>query len=99
VDLLRGERAGWPDDRGVLLEQGKGGCKFAAIRTPSYLFAASLKNKDGDCVERDRELYDLQSDPFQLSNLAESSDVDEQLNERLAELRKCSGTSGTDACE
>jgi N-acetylglucosamine-6-sulfatase len=99
VGLLRGESEAWPDDRGVLLEQGKGGCKFAAIRTPRYLFAASLKNKDGDCVERDRELYDLQADPFQLSNLAEGSDVDEQLNERLSALRKCSGTTGSDACE
>jgi N-acetylglucosamine-6-sulfatase len=98
--LLRGDDAGWPDDRGILLEQGPSGCKFAGVRTPDYLFAASLKrNGDGDCVERDRELYDLHADPYQLENIAEDSEVDEELNERLGALRECSGTTGDDACE
>jgi N-acetylglucosamine-6-sulfatase len=100
VRLLEGSSEDWPDDRGVLLEQGPGGCKFAGVRTPRYLFAASLKrNGEGDCVERDRELYDLRADPYQLESIAETSDVDERLNERLAELRECSGTTGDDACE
>jgi N-acetylglucosamine-6-sulfatase len=97
--LMRGDDSAWPDDRGVLLEQGPNGCKFAGVRTRRYLFAASLKNKDGDCVERDRELYDLRADPYQLENIAEASDVDEELNQRLAELRECSGSTGSNACE
>jgi N-acetylglucosamine-6-sulfatase len=100
VGLLKGADAGWPDDRGVLLEQGPSGCKFAGVRTLDYLFAASLKrNDEGDCVERDRELYDLRQDPYQLESIAEDSEVDEQLNGRLAALRECSGTAGPDACE
>jgi N-acetylglucosamine-6-sulfatase len=100
VGLLKGADAGWPDDRGVLLEQGPSGCKFAGVRTQDYLFAASLKrNGEGDCVERDRELYDLRHDPYQLESIAEASEVDEQLNERLEALRECSGTTGPDACE
>jgi N-acetylglucosamine-6-sulfatase len=100
VGLLKGDEAAWPDDRGVLLEQGPRGCKFAGVRTLDYLFAASLKrNDDGDCVERDRELYDLRADPYQLESIADTSEVDEQLNERLSALRECSGTTGPDACE
>jgi N-acetylglucosamine-6-sulfatase len=100
VGLLEGSDAGWPDDRGVLLEQGPSLCKFAGVRTLDYLFATSLKrNDDGDCVERDRELYDLRQDPDQLESIAEASEVDEQLNERLSALRECSGTTGPDACE
>ena len=99
LGLLKGDDSDWPDDRGVLLEQGPNGCKFAGVRTLRYLFAASLKNKDGECVERDRELYDLRADPYQLESIAETSDVDERLNRRLTELRECSGTTGSDACE
>jgi N-acetylglucosamine-6-sulfatase len=100
VGLLKGDEAAWPDDRGVLLEQGPRGCKFAGVRTLDYLFAANLKrNDDGDCVERDRELYDLRADPYQLESIADTSEVDEQLNERLSALRECSGTTGPDACE
>jgi arylsulfatase A-like enzyme len=100
VGLLKGDVSNWPDDRGVLLEQGPSGCKFAGVRTLDYLFAARLKrNDDGDCVERDRELYDLRADPYQLESIADASEVDEQLNERLSALRECSGTTGPDACE
>jgi arylsulfatase A-like enzyme len=100
VGLLKGDEDGWPDDRSVLLEQGPSGCKFAGVRTLDYLFAVSLKrDDDGDCVERDRELYDLQADPYQLESIAKASEVDEELNERLGALRECSGTTGSDACE
>src|SRR5918994_154117 len=99
VGLLRGDRSSWPDDRGVLLEQGARGCKFAAVRTRRYVYAESLTFKDDECVVRDRELYDLREDPYQLESIAQTSDVDERLRRRLDALRSCSGTTGDDACE
>jgi N-acetylglucosamine-6-sulfatase len=97
--LLSGDRSSWPHDRGVLLEQGGHGCKFAAVRTRRYVYAESLKFHHDECMVRDRELYDLRRDPYELRNIAHRSSVDERLRTRLDKLRECSGTDGPDACE
>ena len=80
LPLMRGKEAGFPADRQVLIEGGKGRsqCLYSGIRTPglSYL-ERDQEAADGTC-ERDvaTELYDLdgrltgQPDPFQLDNLA-----------------------------
>jgi arylsulfatase A-like enzyme len=60
---------------------------FTAIRTSSYLYA---EHGSGE-----RELYDLDKDPFELRNRHGSpayGAIEAQLAQRLLELRDCSGT-------
>lgn len=80
LPLMRGKDPGFPADRQVLIEGGKGQgqCLYSGIRSPglSYL-ERDQPGADGSC-ERDvaTELYDLDGeltgkpDPFQLDNLA-----------------------------
>jgi N-acetylglucosamine-6-sulfatase len=95
---LLGGPGTFPEDRGVLAEintQFNGGpFAYEAIRTPDRLYA--------DYGGSNRELYNLDSDPFELDNLAGSPGfVGEQvgLASRLAALAGCSGTVGPTACE
>jgi N-acetylglucosamine-6-sulfatase len=81
-------------------------CQYQGIRTSGYLFVEYLSIPDpvdGLCREAsEAELYDLNADPFQLDNLypaqAGTPDqlVEQQLAERLANLRDCSGIDGRD---
>lgn len=60
---------------------------FRAVRTENYKY---VEYDDGE-----RELYDLQEDPYELENAYESADPSllEDLQRRLEALRDCSGDS------
>jgi arylsulfatase A-like enzyme len=60
---------------------------FHAMRTRDWLYV--------EYATGERELYDLQADPFELQNLQAITDSAAlaQLSERLAELSNCAGGS------
>ncbi len=60
---------------------------YRAIRTEDYLY---VEYNTGE-----RELYDLNKDPYQLQNLSATADPNllKQLSSRLAELRSCAAAS------
>jgi len=71
-------------DRTLLIDGGD----FTAIRTPRYLY---VERESGE-----RELYDLDRDPYELQNLAgqrRDRQVEGRLAQQLAELRDCAGRS------
>ncbi|MEO7197211.1 MAG: sulfatase [Solirubrobacterales bacterium] len=83
IPLLRGAdpaAAGFPSDREILVEGGKGGgdCLYAGIRTPGLNYSQHAEEAaDGSCVrDAATELYDLSGDltgspdPHELENLA-----------------------------
>jgi arylsulfatase A-like enzyme len=95
---LLGGGGKFPRDRGVLAEIDTDTktkhIAYAAIRTPDRLYV--------DYQGSQRELYNLDTDPFELANLAgDPQYLGEQLGlaARLAALEGCSGTSGADPCE
>ena len=107
VPLLRGDTSAWPQDRGILIELRQGNpCRYEAIRTPGNMYAEYVEEVDpatGTCEpSTQKELYDLQSDPFELTNLdppggdTDPSSLELELQERLEELRGCSGIQGRD---
>jgi N-acetylglucosamine-6-sulfatase len=77
-----------PDpEREILLETASS----TAVRTPDWMYAEHRTNRG---IER--ELYDMQADPYQLrSRAGEPAYADERaaLAQRLAELRECGGAS------
>jgi N-acetylglucosamine-6-sulfatase len=102
---LRGESS-WPQSRGIAVEYGRGfladnefgACQYAGIRTAAAVFVRY--NEFGDCPGgEERELYDLDGDPFQLQNLADDPAWEgerEALEAELARFRDCAGISGRD---
>ena len=83
VPLLADAQTPWRGE--VLLESLKTGLArttFSAVRTSRYLYA--------EYANGDRELYDLQSDPFQLTNVAKkaaNAALVTQLKAKLAALK------------
>jgi N-acetylglucosamine-6-sulfatase len=90
VPLLDGSAKSF--DRPILLESGPGGGAlnpvYHAIRTPRYVY---VEYDTGD-----RELYDLQVDPYELDNRASDpamAPVRTELAAKLAQLKSCAGRS------
>ena len=93
-------------------DASKGGryatCQFAGIRTRDESYVEHTRVVDpttGDCVNTDqRERYDLASDPYELHNLCFGGDplncpldnTQVDLQQRLDQLRNCSGIRGRD---
>jgi N-acetylglucosamine-6-sulfatase len=78
------QNPGIEQGRELLIEQGR----FKAIRTERYMYA---EHNTGE-----KELYDLQKDPFELQSLQNDpayASVEAQLAGRLHELQNCAGTS------
>jgi arylsulfatase A-like enzyme len=101
VPLLTGHPEAWPDDRGLLNEMRA--CRYKAIVTPEEMDALyqTVPNhlpRFGGChPDEQAERYDLQSDPFELRNLASSpSDIPPPTMARLDSLRTCRGIAGRD---
>ena len=96
--LLAGSGGSYPADRGVLIEVGDASCRFAAIRAPRKTFSVNLRRSasTGLCESSERELYDLDEDPFELENIASTSPRVPELEARLESLRRCSGIAGRD---
>jgi arylsulfatase A-like enzyme len=95
---LLGGRGRFPADRGVLAEidttLGTSEFSYAAIRSPSRLYVQYGGGQS--------ELYNLDTDPFELDNLAGSPAFAverAELANRLSALVACSGTAGPKACE
>ena len=89
--LLGGGGGKFPPHRGVLSEIDTSGVSYSAIRTPDDMYA---QYPDGE-----RELYDLQTDPFEMQNIAGSpaaAGLQQKLAARLRALRRCSGIRGRD---
>jgi len=108
VGLLGGNGAGFPAGRGLVTEyqvgnngSGEDGlCRYSGVRVPGAIYVEHLLADDvtDGCVEDPvRELYDLESDPFQLQNLAGSQNgLEPTLSDRLEGLRDCAGIAGRD---
>jgi arylsulfatase A-like enzyme len=95
VPLLRGGEEGLSSSwrSAILLEGfvGKSTRAYGAIRTESYKY---VEYDNGE-----RELYDLQADPYELDSIYESADSSlvEDLKTKLKALRSCSGVGCQEA--
>jgi arylsulfatase A-like enzyme len=103
--LLRGRH--WQFDRDVVIEYGSGqnrethvgACHYTGVRREDAIYVRY--NLLGDCGPSDeRELYDLDADPFELENrngdpAFEPTRVD--MHASLNALRDCAGIQGRDA--
>ena len=94
VPLLRGgeeDLSSWRS--AILLEElvGKGTRAYGAIRTESYKY---VEYDNGE-----RELYDLEADPYELDSIYASADSSlvEDLKTKLEALRSCSGVGCQEA--
>jgi arylsulfatase A-like enzyme len=87
--LLRGERAGWPEEVFVQISEAQVG---RAVRTHRWKYSVVAPDKDGSsdpASDRYVEefLYDLQADPYELSNLVgleSHAEVTAVMRQRLA---------------
>jgi N-acetylglucosamine-6-sulfatase len=115
MPLLR-DHGRWPDDRALLTEYREPGlprystCEFAGIRTRDEIYVEHYRVANGvtgecdDLDPPDVELYNLDSDPFELDNLCfagvkancRQDEVQADLERRLAKLRVCAGIRGRD---
>jgi arylsulfatase A-like enzyme len=111
TDLVQG--AAWPSDRALVLELVRTAerpttvlpCTYAGLRTLSQVYVEYLSVPDttGECVPAfEREHYDLEGDPYQLTNLAPAvpgtpaAESQAALAARLASLVDCAGIEGRD---
>ncbi len=99
--LLAGDAGAWPADRAIEIESNDAShdpCGYVALRTSGYLYAEfdRVPGTGGVCgpaSSRREELYDLASDPFELTNLAPAPALEAALAARLDALRTCSGSA------
>ena len=115
LPLLTG-RGGWPVGRPLLSEyrvlvpHRYGTCNFAAVRTPTTLYAEHYSvtdlrtNKCADAQPPEVERYDLKRDPFEMRNLCRGGRLvdcppgssQRRLEDDLRRLRDCAGIKGRD---
>ena len=104
--LTTGSNAGWPNDRGILVEQGRR-CGYSAIRTHRYVLTLDRTHPPGGgaCRQQKPELYNLRRDPFELRNTGTKRSAKgtvDALSQRIDALSQCSGIPGRDpggSCE
>jgi N-acetylglucosamine-6-sulfatase len=118
LPLLSGRLGQFPNDRGIAIELersggvsvdegGTGTCAYQGIYAPNELYVehtAALDPATATCAAIDeRELYDLNGDPYQLNNVATQSssllppsELQLGLAERLERLKSCAGIKGRD---
>jgi N-acetylglucosamine-6-sulfatase len=111
LGLLRGDASGYPNDRGLASEYSgqeiKGVCDYRAIHARGQVYVdyrSVVSPATGECTaSQQRELYDLEADPFELDNLYPASPqtgefaIEQDLRARLAALEGCAGIAGRDA--
>jgi N-acetylglucosamine-6-sulfatase len=117
VPLMRGEGEQFPTGRHIVIEfklqkdRSRRGstCSFAGLWKPGEVYIEHRRSvvhpeSTRECEKKlEYEHYDLNSDPFQLDNLAyvpdslgETTRADSQLQPLLDSLRRCSGIEGRD---
>ncbi len=103
LGLVKGDASAWPADRALAVEQSF--CNYRGLRASGYQLIEhqSFLGPDGGCIATDdAELYDLSTDPLQLSNLIGASRqsptglLQQQMEARMAELLVCAGIQGRD---
>ncbi len=103
LGLLQGDDSAWPEDRRLLVEQGRIQyfcAPYTAIWGPTEMLAQfPTGDGEGNCgIET--EHYDMGQDPMQLQNLfpAEPSTPlyarEQNLTDRLEGMKSCSGIAG-----
>ena len=113
VPLMLGQ-GGWPEHRGILLEfsvaedrfNTSSSCAYRGIRVAGLAYVQHTRvpaPPDGTCVPADeRELYDLEADPFQLQNRYPAAPgsfyepIQAELDARTTALSNCAGIEGRD---
>ena len=108
LPLLRGRKPRWSRDRGILTEYSnldrprEKVCAYAGIRLDDRIYVdySSVAQPGAGCQPADaHELYELDSDPFELHNVADMPARQEEqlgLAKRLRKLRRCAGVAGRD---
>ncbi len=119
VPLLKGDRPDWIHGRTLFYQLGgvrtcgeippeRGLNNFYdALRTKRYVYVEldRVNRQTGECDRPEYELYDLQTDPYQLDNLAVDPAVaavpplQADLATRLHILAACAGITGRDATD
>ena len=89
VPLLRGEEP--PSQRTAILLEGFGEYFDVGSGPPAYEAVRTESHKYVEYVNGERELYDLEADPYELENVYESADpsLTENLKTKLDALRDC----------
>ena len=79
----------------ILLERLTDNANTKAVNPPKYEALRTNRYKYVEYVNGERELYDLQTDPHELNNLAGTADskLIKQLSLQLATLKSCAGAS------
>lgn len=96
LPLVRGERAGWPDDVFIQVSESQVG---RAVRTRRWKYSVVAPDKDGwndmaSDAYTEQHLYDLDADPYELANLigcASHERVSAVLRERLVRRMVAAG--------
>jgi len=96
LPLVRGERAGWPDDVFIQVSESQVG---RAVRTRRWKYSVVAPDKDGwndmaSDAYTEQHLYDLDADPYELANLigcAPHERVSAALRERLVRRMVAAG--------
>ncbi len=100
--LFRGEEGAWPNPRPIGFQLGEGCRTYQAVYEGDESYVEwPVRRANGSCGVAERELYDLQADPFQLRNrlykpspgaIADA----ERLSESLSRVSTCAGIEGRD---
>jgi arylsulfatase A-like enzyme len=95
--LLRGEEP--PSQRTAILLEGFGEYFDVGSSPPAYEAVRTESHKYVEYVNGERELYDLEDDPYELENVYESTDpsLTEYLKTKLDALRNCTETGCREA--
>lgn len=106
LPLLRAATPAWVADRAIAIEfavdteERSLSCAWHGMRTVDLVFVQHylVPDESGKCVPGDeREMYDLQADPFQLENLAGAgSPAEAEAVLRSGRLHVCAGIAGRD---